>query len=176
MSFCHDSGVELREVTVEDAEELAATVILGFASFREWTAADWDPPETGFEVWHFREALGRRCVWGLVGVEDGEMSGHVAFVQARERDEPRPEIPGVAHLWQLFVRPRWWGSGLATELNRLAVEEATRRGYETMRLFTPAGHARARAFYEREGWSTDGEAVFEPHLGLEIVEYRRALR
>jgi hypothetical protein len=44
-----------------------------------------------------------------------------------------------------------------------------------MRLFTPAGNARARAFYEREGWGTDGEAVYEPHLGLEIVQYRRSL-
>jgi len=167
--------VELRRVTVDDAEDLAATVAAGFESFRPWAPPGWDPPETGFEVWRFREGLSRESCWGLVAVEDGSVCGHVALVQARERAEPRDDIPGLAHLWQLFVRPRWWGTGLASTLNRLAVEEAGRRGYEAIRLFTPAGNARARAFYAREGWAVVGEPVYEPMLGLEIVQYRRAL-
>ena len=44
-----------------------------------------------------------------------------------------------------------------------------------MRLHTPAGNLRARAFYEREGWRTDGVAIPEPMLGLDLVEYRRDL-
>jgi GNAT superfamily N-acetyltransferase len=167
--------VELRRVTVEDAEDLAATVAAGFESFRAWAGPGWSPPETGFELWRFREGLSRPSLWGLVGVDEGEIAGHVTFVQARGREDPRPEIAGVAHLWQLFVRPPWWGSGLATRLNGLAVEEAARQGYGSMRLFTPAGNARARAFYEREGWSTDGVPVYEAMLGLPIVQYRRLL-
>jgi ribosomal protein S18 acetylase RimI-like enzyme len=168
--------VELRRVRVDDAEALAATVAEGFESFRGWALPGWEPPEAGFELSRFREGLSQPSLWGLVGVEDGEICGHVTFVQAREREEPRPDIPGLAHLWQLFVRPRWWGTGLATRLNRLAVEEAARQGYETIRLFTPAGNARARAFYEREGWRAAGEAVYEPVFGMDLVEYRRALR
>lgn len=38
-----------------------------------------------------------------------------------------------------------------------------------------AGHARARAFYEREGWTTDGVVRFEPMLALDLLEYRRPL-
>jgi ribosomal protein S18 acetylase RimI-like enzyme len=167
--------VELRRVNVEDAEELVETVTAGFASFRQWAGPGWSPPEIGFELWRFREGLERPSLWGLVGVEAGVVAGHVTFVQALEREDPRPEIPGLAHLWQLFVRPRWWGSGLATRLNRLAVEEASRQGYEEMRLFTPARNARARAFYEREGWSTDGVGIYESMLGLDIVQYRRRL-
>jgi hypothetical protein len=44
-----------------------------------------------------------------------------------------------------------------------------------MRLYTPARHARARAFYAREGWAQEGEPTYEPMLGLELVELRRAL-
>ena len=44
-----------------------------------------------------------------------------------------------------------------------------------MRLHTPVGNARARAFYEREGWSTDGVAIPEPLLGIDLMEYRRDL-
>jgi hypothetical protein len=44
-----------------------------------------------------------------------------------------------------------------------------------MRLFTPTEQARARRFYERQGWAlTDGPYV-EEDLGLSVVEYRRAL-
>lgn len=162
-------------MTVGDAEDLAATVAEGFESFRAWAGPGWSPPETGFELWRYREGLLRPSLWGLVGVDGGEMAGHVTFVQARERAHSRPEIPGLAHLWQLIVRPPWWGSGLATRLNGLAVEEAARQGYGSMRLFTPAGNARARAFYEREGWSTDGVPAYEAMLGLDIVQYRRPL-
>ena len=44
-----------------------------------------------------------------------------------------------------------------------------------MRLFTPAGQARARRFYEREGWVQAGAEFHEPALGLALVEYRYAL-
>lgn len=162
-------------MSVEDAEDLVETVAVGFDSYRSWAGPGWTPPEIGFELWRFREGLERPSLWGLVGTEHGEMAGHVTFVQALEREDPRPEIPGLAHLWQLFVRPRWWGSGLATRLNRLAVDEAARQGYEAMRLFTPAGNARARAFYEREGWETDGVGIYEAMLGFDIVQYRRRL-
>ncbi len=56
-----------------------------------------------------------------------------------------------------------------------ALEEAARQGYETIRLYTPHGAARARAFYEREGWELEGRAFAEPLLGLDLVEYRRPL-
>ena len=79
--------------------------------------------------------------------------GHVGITHAAERERPHVRIPGRAHLWMLFVRPPWWGSGLAARLHRLALEEAAREGYETIRLYTPHGAARARAFYEREGWA-----------------------
>jgi hypothetical protein len=55
------------------------------------------------------------------------------------------------------------------------VGEAARRGARAMRLVTPAAHARARAFYEREGWGLVGEPIWEPMLALDLVEYRREL-
>jgi hypothetical protein len=44
-----------------------------------------------------------------------------------------------------------------------------------MRLHTPAEHARARAFYEREGWTAASPPFYEPMLGLTLVTYRREL-
>lgn len=176
MALCTICDVfELRRATVEDAETLCETVQLGFASFRSWAGPSFDPPPPMLELPKICEGLARPSTWALLAVSGGEPAGHVAVTQARERAEPRPDIPGLAHLWMLFVRPPWWGSGLAARLNGLAVAQAQERGYRTMRLHTPAGNERARAFYEREGWSTDGVAIPEPLLGLDLVEYRRDL-
>lgn len=166
---------ELRRAGVEDAETIYETVHLGFISFRAWAGPDYDPPLQAMELARIREGLGRASTWALLALEDGGPAGHVALTQAREREEPRPDIPGLAHLWMLFVREPWWGSGLARRLNALAVEQAAERGYDAMRLHTPAHNLRARAFYEREGWRTDGVAIPEPLLGLDLVEYRRDL-
>jgi GNAT superfamily N-acetyltransferase len=75
----------------------------------------------------------------------------------------------------LFVAQDHWGSGLAVTLHAASVEEARRRGFAEMRLFTPADHGRARRFYEREGWAQRAEPFDEPRLGMALVEYRYAL-
>ncbi|HET8953971.1 MAG TPA: GNAT family N-acetyltransferase [Solirubrobacteraceae bacterium] len=166
---------ELRRAGVEDAETIYDTVQIGFHSFRAWAGPDYDPPPEAMELARIREGLARPATWALLALSGGKPAGHVAITQARERAEPRPDIPGLCHFWMLFVRPPWWGSGLAARLNALAVERAAEQGYEAMRLHTPAGNARSRAFYEREGWHTDGVAIPEPLLGLDLVEYRRDL-
>ena len=163
---------ELRAATMDDAESIAETVQLGFASFRAWAGPGFDPPPGELELQRIREGLALPSTWALLALSGGEPAGHVAVTQAREREEPRPDIPGLAHLWMLFVRPPWWGSGLAARLNDVAVEEAAARGYRAIRLHTPAGNLRARAFYEREGWSTDGVLLPEPLLGIDLVQYR----
>ena len=166
---------DLRRAVPDDAETLAETVRLGFASFRAWAGPEYDPPPSTMEAPKIREGLETPSTWALLALSGGEPAGHVAITQAREREEPRPDIPGLAHFWMLFVRPPWWGSGLAARLNGLAVEEAAARGYAAMRLHTPAGNLRARAFYEREGWHTDGVVIPEPLLGLDLVQYQRDL-
>jgi GNAT superfamily N-acetyltransferase len=62
---------------------------------------------------------------------------------------------------------------VAAELLAAAVAEARQRGFQRMRLLTPRDHARARRFYEREGWRPTGVELDRGStlLGLAIVEY-----
>jgi GNAT superfamily N-acetyltransferase len=77
--------------------------------------------------------------------------------------------------WQLFVRPPWQGRGVATRLMRAAEAEARRRGFTRMRLWTPRDAARARRFYEREGWTATGSTRGSASVGLPLVQYARVL-
>jgi GNAT superfamily N-acetyltransferase len=167
--------LSFRAATMDDVSLLAENLRLGFETYRSFAPPGWDPPPAALERSRIAGRLPLPDAWCRIAEAGGEPAGHVAILAARERTDDRAQIPGVAHLWMLFVRERWWGSGLAARLHAMAVAEAAARGYRRMQLDTPALQARARAFYEREGWRVDGEPWFEPLLGLDIVAYRRAL-
>lgn len=163
----------LRPATAADAERLAASVSEAFESYRDFAPADWEPPSADRELVLMDEALASDDVWCLLAEVDSELAGHVAIRAAATASIASPE-PGLAHFWQLFVKPPWQGSGLAVELHREAVREASARGFSTMRLYAAAGHGRARRFYEREGWVASGPPFELAGFGLPAVEYRRA--
>jgi GNAT superfamily N-acetyltransferase len=154
-----------RRATPDDAAAIRRLAEAGLTTYSEFTPG-WTRPNA------FDEANARRGRELLAGAEffcllaeaNGEPIAHVGVA-------PAP-IARLAHLWQLFVEREWWGSGVAVELLGAAVTQARDRGFERMRLFTPRDHARARRFYEREGWRPTG---VEPEggtlLGLPIVEY-----
>ena len=177
------TAVVTRPANMSDLDALLANVGAGFASYRAFAPAGWEPPdaEAGREL--TAELLADRDTWAVVALIDDRFVGHASFVPARERSigegpagwRSRPLIPGLAHLGQLFVLRDWWGRGVAPLLHDSAVAEMRARGFASARLFTPSGHARARRFYERRGWVADDEG-WDEHLGLMLVGYRLELR
>jgi GNAT superfamily N-acetyltransferase len=127
---------------------------------------------------HTRELLAEPGTWALIAFADAEPAGHVAFYPARERGTDgmpgnwrvRPLVPGVAHLWQLFVLPAWWGAGVAPLLHDAAIAEMRASGFVRARLYTPSGQTRARRFYERRGWELAAETM-NPGLRFRVAEY-----
>ncbi len=164
--------MQMREATPADAALMAAGVIEGFDSYRAWAPPGWVPPYLGAaSEQRLAAMLHRDDVWALLAADSGETAGHVALSPLTHED-PAPAPPGQVNLWQLFVRERWRGSGLAGELVAATRREAARRGYHTVRLWTPRGAARARRFYEREGWTASGRENARSPSGLVTVEYR----
>jgi GNAT superfamily N-acetyltransferase len=168
------AGVRLRPAAGSDAEALARTMAAAFDAYRAFAPAGWAPPTAPTEVALLRGLLGRPEFWCLVAEADDALAGHVALLPAELAHRPVRE-PGLGHLRQLFVVPEHWGTGLASALHAAALEAAPERGFRALRLFTPAGQARARRFYAREGWRPAGPPFADPGFGLEVVEYRRAL-
>ena len=164
----------LRPAVPRDTEPIATVLTEGFESYRSFAPPGWEPPDPQAELKRLRAFLGNGEVWCLVAEDGGEIAGHVAIMPSRIHSHPS-DNDAMAHFWQLFVRPPWWGTGLATELHTRAIQEATARGFSSMRLFTPAAAARARRFYEREGWTAAGDPSADLDLGIPIVEYRRAI-
>jgi GNAT superfamily N-acetyltransferase len=163
-----------RDATPADAEALARTVIDGFELYRAFAPAGWEPPPLASELDLAVRLLPDPRVWTRVAEEDGRIVGQISILPATMAGQPADE-PGLAHLRNLFVDREHWGTGVAVTLLRAGAHEARTRGFTAMRLFTPAGQARARRFYEREGWRAVGGTFRVPALGLDLVEYRNAL-
>ena len=161
----------------DDAPALVRVLVEGFETYREWMPPTWSPKIDLNEREYERLArrLGDDEVWCRVAESAGEAVGYVTLTPAYTREEPRELIPGLAHIWHIFVSPRWWGSGVAPRLMAEATEEAVARGYSHARLWTPRDNTRARAFYEREGWRASGAERYAEDLDIDLVEYRRAL-
>jgi GNAT superfamily N-acetyltransferase len=163
-----------RAPTVDDAAAMVAVTVEGFSGYRSFAPGGWAPPSAFEELERLRHLLADDDVWYRVAEHEGELVGHVGFLPSR-LSFARIDDAGLAHFRQLFVRTAHWGTGLATRLHAAAIDEALARGFDAMRLFTPAGQRRARRFYEREGWSLARPPAYDERLGLEIAEYRRAL-
>jgi GNAT superfamily N-acetyltransferase len=93
-----------------------------------------------------------------------EREGAIVGLAVCSRDE------GTAELRDLYVVPKAWGSGIARALHDTALDWMRPRATGAI-LWVGEGNARARRFYEREGWRADGETRESP-LGPRELRYR----
>ena len=149
----------MRRGVPADAARMRAQMAAGLATYLDFAPAGWDPAPVA-EAARIEATLADPEAVVLI-----THGGHVAW---------RPH-EGRAHLLALFIDTDRIGSGLARDLLDAAVETMRERGFAEASLITPAGNARARRFYEREGWHLHGEPRFADAFGLEMVMYRRDL-
>jgi GNAT superfamily N-acetyltransferase len=161
------SVLTLRRAVPADADTLARTGWLGQQTWRAFAPPTWTPRSHAEGVALIRDVLSLPDAWGLLAFVDGEPAGHCVMTRGYWT-EPRAALLGA-----LFVRPRWFGTGLAHTLHEAFIAEATERDYPWAWLVTPAGHARARRFYERRGWRAD--TLLEHDRGMPWAVYGRSL-
>jgi GNAT superfamily N-acetyltransferase len=159
---------DLRTAEPADVPALLDITREGFETYRAFAPPGWELPDFSEEQ---VVAIDDVATW-IVAEDGGAPVGHALLIPADRSRAPAGD-PSLGHLMQLFVRRSHWGTGVARALHAEVLAEAPPRGFSAVRLFTPAQQARARRFYEREGW----QAVDERHdapLGFPIVEYRIA--
>jgi len=169
------SAISLRRATRDDAESLARGVIEGVAEYPAFAPDGWTASSLEEELAHHREDLAREHVHCIVAERDGAIVGQVTVVPAARAPHPVDD-PELGHVRNLFVARSEWGSGLAGRLHAAVLEAARDLGMTQLRLYVAEGQARARRFYEREGWRAAGEPYHDPAPGLRMVEYRLPVR
>jgi GNAT superfamily N-acetyltransferase len=172
------NGVQIRRATAADVPAVFDLLLASFAGYSEFAPEGWTPPEPEpGEPEHMARAFDDPEVWYVVASDERGHAGQCGFNQAyTERWMTGKPIDGLAHFWQLFVRPDAFGTGLADRLHAMALDEIRARGFARARLWTPEGQARARRFYEKRGWRANGERQDESSgFGIPLVMYMRDL-
>ena len=169
-----DDSIRIRRATGADAEPLALGVIEGVEDYPSFAPPGWSAPSFEAELKHVREALADADVYCLVAESGSGLVGQITLLPAARAPHPVDDS-SLAHISNLFVRRDYWGAGLASALHGAALEAADARGFTELRLFVAAGEARARRFYEREGWLPAGDPFADPIPGLTMIEYRYRL-
>jgi GNAT superfamily N-acetyltransferase len=82
----------------------------------------------------------------------------------------------VGELYAIYVDPGWWSAGAGRVLLTSALDGLRAAGFSSAVLWTLAGNARARRFYEKAGFAPDGAVSILTGLGnVEEVRYARDL-
>lgn len=166
--------VELRRARAADAEALARSAVAGVEDYPAFAPEGWAGPAYDGELEHTREVLADPDYHCIVAELGRAVVGQVTVVPAAKAARPVAD-PGLVHLRNLYVDRAQWGSGVAAMLMAAAIEDARATGFTEMRLFVAEGQARARRFYEREGWHAVTEPYFDAVPALRMVEYRLPL-
>jgi len=98
--------------------------------------------------WHDNLANGSRS---LVDEHDGVVRGFSGYGPCRD-----PDKAGAGEVYALYVGQQWWGQEVGEALLDAAVEGLRREGYAEFVLWVLRDNARARRFYEKQGWVFDG--------------------
>jgi len=119
----------------------------------------------------WRRALETGGQAGFVADRDGVVVGWATVGPSRD-------AATSGELYGIYVAPEAWGGRAGPALLRAAVDELRTQGYGEAVLWVLADNPRARRFYEREGWTSDGRRRTGEHLGVRTDEigYRIALR
>lgn len=85
------------------------------------------------------------------------------------RDESRA---GWGEIMSIYVRPEYVGKGYGKTLLRHAVTVLRGRGFDRIYVWTLEKNRNARAFYEREGFSYNGDLIEIELGGAKLIEFR----
>jgi ribosomal protein S18 acetylase RimI-like enzyme len=98
---------------------------------------------------------------------------HLAGVVVAGAD---PDHLEMGHITRFYVDAPDWGQGIGSLLYDAAISHLRQVGYVEASLWVLEGNARARAWYERLGWTCTGECkVAAETVGVEDVRYTKPL-
>ena len=105
----------------------------------------------------------------ILAVSGDTALGFVGFGTTRDEDV---DSARVAEVRGLYVHPAHWRRGVGRRLLGAAVDALAADGFEAATLWTLADSEASRAFYEAQGWRTDGVVTpWEDWDGVPLVRY-----
>jgi GNAT superfamily N-acetyltransferase len=167
----------IRPAVPEDARGIAeAHVASWLAAYRGLMPDETlDALDVDARAARWRAGLADGTASALVAEDEEGIYGWATVGRSRDPDGGE----AVGELWGLYLAPSHWGRGLGRELHDAALDELQAQGFSEATLWVLASNARARRFYQRQGWRDDGatrsDRVGELRTLVEEARYRISL-
>jgi len=171
---------EVRAATRDDADAITDVQVAswraGYAHvFPESVLYDEEFDVVRRRFWtNWRFAPGHR----VAVAADHELARIVGFSSYGPERERARGFTGRGELWAFYLHPDAWGGGAAAELMEFTETRLLAEGFEIAVLWVLEDNPRARAFYDKFGWTPSGmTATFDDYSEVSApeVEYRKAL-
>lgn len=109
----------------------------------------------------------------LIAASDGRIVGFAGLGPTRDPDAEAD----TGEVYAIYVHPDFWDKGVGRELFTRATSLLLDLAFRSASLWVLDMNERARRFYERAGWQTDGATKSETRRSavLNEVRYRKAL-
>lgn len=126
-------------------------------------------PADRLDAWrrHLATPRARGCI--LVAEAEDGIVGFGGFVAHPTLGDAWALLP------QLYLAPDEIGRGTGAALVAAGLDRLRADRFEHVELWVHPDNHRARAFYERGGWSTDGTTQVEEVWGIELPELRMTI-
>jgi ribosomal protein S18 acetylase RimI-like enzyme len=166
--------MDIRPARIEDVPEIAVVHV------RSWQAAyggllpqaylDGLDPSQRIGQWEQSLSAPDRS-YGETVVADagGGLSGFVSYGPARD-DDVDPQRAG--EIYAIYLLPAAWDKGIGRQLMAAALDRLGEAGFHQVILWVLDSNARARRFYEADGWLADGSAKRDDSFGVPMTEVR----
>jgi ribosomal protein S18 acetylase RimI-like enzyme len=119
-------------------------------------------------AWQERLAARTAPVETYVAEVDGAVVGFTAAGPYRGDDH-------VGEVYAIYVEPGHWSTGTGWLLMDRAVAHLAAAGFTTVRLWVLADNPRARDFYARYGFTSDGASKQDTIGAVEVFELRYSM-
>lgn len=167
----------IRRATMEDAAVIAAVQVAAWKSaysgLVDQELLDGMSAAALTAGWRGQMIANRPSSGLWVATTGGDVAGYANFGPSQDPDAT--EMTG--EVMAIYVRPSSWSTGAGSALLERMVTEMKSAGFDEATLWVLTANKRARAFYGRAGWASDGnerrhriESTF-----LQEVRYRTSL-
>lgn len=166
-----DVVVQVRPANTSDAYDIGLAYLVSWrAAYQGLLAADVLEVEAAKRAeYDWTSAIRSGSSHVAVAVDDHEIVGVV--LASGPPGEPR-DLPEIT---MLYVVPAYWGGVAARQLLAVGTRWIAQEGWSASRLRVVEAQARARRFYEREGWRLDAELAPAHNGFFNLAYYRRDL-
>ncbi len=162
--------VDVREATLADTMAVADVAIRSWQrGYRGLIAQDYLDglrPQDRARRYAFG-AMDIRGPYTLVALDGDTICGHITIGRSRDED-----IADSGEIWALYVDPVRWGGGVGGALITAGCDRLRRAGHDRAALWVLSDNVRARRFYERSGFCTDGRERTDVIGGTLVHEVR----